>query len=73
MLATTSAVDIKIHPSRRSIGTTGRITFGSAPVFVDLKFSGWGLFWLCAIICYARVDSREYKKEEGERKGKGTK
>lgn len=40
-------------------GATGRITLGNAPVFVDLKFSGWRLFWLRAIICYVRVESRE--------------
>lgn len=28
-------------------------------MFVDLKFSGWRLFWLRAIICYVRVKSRE--------------
>lgn len=67
MLEMTSAVNIKMHSPRHSIGTT-RITFGNAPMFVDLKFSGWRLFWLCAIICYARVDLREYEKKERKRK-----
>lgn len=45
-------------PSRTHGGATGGITLGNAPVFVDLKFSGRRLFWLRAIICYVRVESR---------------
>lgn len=54
--APTRLADIKVLTGASGERPAG-ITLGNAPMFVDLKFSGRRLFWLCAIICYVRVES----------------